>query len=157
MEVAITDVVLANVGLSSHPSDGSLNVLRDFFARSDTTLAKVSLHQCNFGSQQDAEQLLAAIHTNRTVFDLSIRFRVAKLQDAALGDYVSAILQNMPQLQRLSCHGCSLGAERSPWISVSTASESNVERIRSFFFVKLKMSVFASLRLLWLGIQPWIN
>jgi Leucine Rich repeat len=97
--------------LSPHPSDGSLNVLRDFFARSDTTLTKVTLHQCNFGSQQDAEQLLAAFHTNRTVVDLSIRFRVANLQGAALGNFVSAILQNMPQLQRLSCHGCSLGAE----------------------------------------------
>jgi Leucine Rich repeat len=86
----------------AQPSDGGLNVLCDFFARSDTTLTKVSLQHCDFGSQQDASQLLAAFETNTTVTDIEIE-RICHLEYAALGNSLSGLMQNMPQLQRLSC------------------------------------------------------
>lgn len=57
----MTEISLVHVPLVSEPSDGGLNVLRDLFARSDTTLTTVTLHHCYFGSQEDASHLLAAI------------------------------------------------------------------------------------------------
>jgi hypothetical protein len=50
-----------------HPLDGGLDVVRAFFSRSDTTLAKVTLRCCNFGTSQDVAQLLAALLTTWTV------------------------------------------------------------------------------------------
>jgi hypothetical protein len=84
-EVVITELKLYQVTLISDPSDGGLNVLREFFSRSHTgtALTKVTLLYCDFGiNQLDAEQLLAAFHTSRTVTDLSIR-RIRKLEGAA--------------------------------------------------------------------------
>jgi hypothetical protein len=86
-----------------YPSDGGLDVLRAFFARSDTTLTKVTLDVCNFGTAEDASQLLAAFHTNRTVIDLTI-YAIQNLEGSSLGTSLSVLLQNMPQLQRLGCY-----------------------------------------------------
>jgi Leucine Rich repeat len=108
-EVAITELWFFCVRLSE-PSDGGLDVLRTFFSRSDTTLTKVCLYYCNFGSAQDASQLLAAFETNRTVTDLTIH-QIGNLQGVMLGDCLSSLLQNMPQLQRLACTLCSLGVD----------------------------------------------
>jgi Ran GTPase-activating protein (RanGAP) involved in mRNA processing and transport len=98
--VAITELVLDSLQLS-HPSDGGLNVLTVFFARSDTTLTTVSLRYCDVGSQEDASQLLVAFHTNRTVTDLTIQ-KIRNLDGAALGAAFAGLLRNMPHLQRLS-------------------------------------------------------
>jgi hypothetical protein len=68
--VRITGLILDHPSLVRDPSpDVGLNVLTDDFARSDTTLTNVTLNSCNFGRQQEASQLLAAFHTNRTVID----------------------------------------------------------------------------------------
>jgi Leucine Rich repeat len=98
----ITELELVQFKLSSKPSDGGLNVLTDFFARSDTSLTKVTLGWCDVGSRRDASQLLAAFHSNRTVTDLTIR-HVRNLQGAALCACLSGLLQNMPQLHWLEC------------------------------------------------------
>jgi hypothetical protein len=60
---AVTELALYVVELT-YPSDGGLDVLRTFFSRSDTTLTKVFRSHCDFGSQEDASQLLAAFQTN---------------------------------------------------------------------------------------------
>jgi Leucine Rich repeat len=104
-EAVITELFLDNVTLVSEPSpDGGLNVLKDLFARSDTTLTltKVTLRHCDFGSQQNTEQLLAAFHTNRTITYLYIQ-RINNLRGSALGASLSGLMQSMPQLQRLYC------------------------------------------------------
>ena len=106
-KVEITELCLSNIELISDPSDGGLDVL----TASDTPLTKVTLNGCNFGNQQDASQLLAAFHTNRTVTHLKIAFGVANLQDAALGRSLAEILQNMPQLQRLLLLDRNFGVE----------------------------------------------
>jgi Leucine Rich repeat len=107
----VTELVLEGVELVSDPSpDGGLDVLRNFFARSDTTLTKVTLSCCHFGSQEDTSQLLAAFQTNRSVLDLAI-IRIRSLHGAALGNSLSSLLQNMPQLRRLDCHCSRLRVE----------------------------------------------
>jgi Leucine Rich repeat len=109
----ITKLNLYDVKLVSDPSpDGGLNVLKDFFGRSDTTLTNVTLvYCCNFGSQEDASQLLAAFHTNRTVTDLTIR-QIQNLEGGAvLGNSLSGLMQNMSQLQRLLLIDGNLGVE----------------------------------------------
>jgi hypothetical protein len=105
----VTELVLCHV-FTLQPSDGGLEVLRSFFARSDTTLTKVRLESCNFGQAEDASQLLMAFQTNTTVTDLEIR-DIAILQDAAFGNCLCDLLQNAPQLQRLDCSLCSLRVE----------------------------------------------
>jgi Ran GTPase-activating protein (RanGAP) involved in mRNA processing and transport len=55
-------------------------------------------------------QLLAAFQTKRTVTDLTI-YRIRNLEDVVLGSCLSALLQNMPQLQRLDCYGNRLRVE----------------------------------------------
>jgi hypothetical protein len=101
--IAITELYLNGVGLL-WPSDGGLNVLRTFFARSDTTLTKVTLGCFIFGEPEEASQLLAAFHTSRTVVDLTIdHTRPMYLEGATLGTCISSLLQNMPQLKRLDC------------------------------------------------------
>jgi hypothetical protein len=107
-EVVITELQLQGMELACSPSDGGLNVLTDFFARSDTTLTKVRFWDCyNVGSQQDASQLIAAFATNRTITDLSTN-RIGYLRDAVLGNTLSDLVQSIPQLQRLGCCGCLL-------------------------------------------------
>jgi Ran GTPase-activating protein (RanGAP) involved in mRNA processing and transport len=109
--IAITELELAGIRLIE-PSDGGVNVLEDFFARSDTTLTKLVLRDCNFGTTEDALQVLAAIHTNGTVIDLTISgIQHLEGRGAALGACLSGVLQNMPQLHRLDCPNCHLGAE----------------------------------------------
>jgi Leucine Rich repeat len=87
-----------------------LNVLKDFFGRSDTTLTKVTLDECAFGTTEDTSQLLAAFHTNRTISDVEI-FYIFALQGAALGNSLSGLLQNMSKLQNLDCHCRQLDVE----------------------------------------------
>jgi hypothetical protein len=111
-DVVITDLILDNVTLVSGPSpDGGLNVLKDFFTRSDISLTKVTLRRCDFGTTEDAVELLAAFHTNRTITDLGINCGVANLEGSAFGNSLSGLMQNMPQLQRLNCYGNHLRAE----------------------------------------------
>jgi hypothetical protein len=98
-EVAIEQLVLNGLRLS-HPHDGGLNVLTNFFARSDTKLTEVSLYCCHFGTTQDASRVLASFQTNRTVTDLTIK-DIANLKGGALGTSLCGLVQNMPQLQRL--------------------------------------------------------
>jgi hypothetical protein len=79
-EVAITELQLVRImefgelcGCGAFGRDDFFNVLIDFFERSDTTtLTKVTLWNCDFGSQEDASRLFAGFHTNRTVTDLTI-------------------------------------------------------------------------------------
>jgi hypothetical protein len=85
--IVVTELELRDFRLSE-PSDGGVDVLRTFFARSETTLTKVTLYRCGFGSAVAASQLLAAFERNRTVSDLSIR-RIDNLQGAALGRCLS--------------------------------------------------------------------
>jgi hypothetical protein len=80
----VTELVIADFCLLQ-PFDGGLEILRSFFARSDTTLTKVRLYCCTFGSAQEASQLLAAFQTNTTVTDLAIH-TIVNLQGAALGN-----------------------------------------------------------------------
>jgi hypothetical protein len=89
----------------NYPSDGSLDVLRSFFARSDTTVTRVTLWECDFGTAQEASLLLAAFRTNRTVTDLCIK-GIDKLRGAAFGNSLSGLLQNMSQLERLDSAFC---------------------------------------------------
>jgi hypothetical protein len=108
-EVFITEMVLHYCRLVSNPSDGGWEVLRTFFARSDTILTKVTLDYCDFGTlENDFLELLAAFQTNRTVSDLTIN-GTHNLRGAVLGACFSGLMQNMPQLQRLECSG--LGVE----------------------------------------------
>jgi Leucine Rich repeat len=104
-EGTITELWLDGIQLPE-PSDGGLKVLRTFFARSDTTLTKVTLRCVRF-SKEDASRLLAAFHTNRAVTELSIH-SIRNLHNADLGNSLCCILQNMPQLQLLECNGCEL-------------------------------------------------
>jgi Leucine Rich repeat len=109
----ITVLDISNVRLVE-PSDGGLNVLKDFFARSDTALTKVALECCNFGTsaaEAASQQLLSSFQTNRIITDLEIRHGVATLDGGALGNSLSGLLLNMPQLQRLNCWGNRLGLE----------------------------------------------
>jgi hypothetical protein len=109
-DVRITELALHYVKLPQ-PSDGGLDVLRDFFARSDDmTLTKVFLQGCNFGAAEEASQRLAAFHTNRSVTDFSIQ-RISNLEGAALGASLAGLLRNMPQLQRLYCYDNHLRAD----------------------------------------------
>jgi hypothetical protein len=92
-EVAITELYFSDIELVSDPSpDGGLDVLKDFFGRSDTTVTKVALYWCKFGSTQDASQLLAAFHTNRIITDLAISHGVPNLEGAALGNSISGLM-----------------------------------------------------------------
>jgi hypothetical protein len=79
---------------------------------------------------KDASQLVAAFHTNQTVTE-DFTVRVDNLQGAALGNSLSGLMESMPQLQRLDCHGCALHVEGVPCISTSTAIESNFEETES--------------------------
>jgi Leucine Rich repeat len=103
---AITELTLDLIILGSDPSpDGGWSVLRDFFGRRDAaTLTKVTLDGCDFGTTENASQLFAAFHTNRTVTDINIYYGVANLSGAALGNCVYGLLQNMPQLQSLNLY-----------------------------------------------------
>jgi Leucine Rich repeat len=106
----VTALKLFSAGLVFHPSpDGGLEVLRNFFARNCTTLTKVTLKHCEFGTPEDTSHLLTGFHTNRTVTYLTIGY--IHLEGAALGNSVSRLIQNMPQLQRLSCLWSPLMAE----------------------------------------------
>jgi hypothetical protein len=108
-EVTASELLLYQVRLISDPShDGGLNVLREFFARSDTMLTKVALQWCRFGSQEDTSRLLAAFQTNRIVSDLNIEIRT--MEGDALEACLAGLLRNMPQLQRLSCYSNSAAA-----------------------------------------------
>jgi hypothetical protein len=110
-EVMIMELKLLVIKLISVPSpDGRLDVLRNFFARTNTMLTKIIFDHCRFGEEEDASQLLSAIHTNRTITDISIHI-INNLQGAALGNMLSGLMQNMPQLQRLECCGSHLGME----------------------------------------------
>jgi hypothetical protein len=95
----ITEFLLEGIQLPER-SDGGLDVLRRFFARSDTTLTKVTLWDCNFGNTEEASQLLEAFHTNRTVTDFTIA-GIKNLEGIAVGTSLCGLLQNMPQLHRL--------------------------------------------------------
>jgi hypothetical protein len=99
-EVVITELRFYRVNLVSDPSDGGVVELRDyFFARNDTTLTKVTLHNSGFGSQQDTSQLLAGFHTNRTITNIEINHRINNLQGGIiLGNSLSGLIQNMPNL-----------------------------------------------------------
>jgi Leucine Rich repeat len=105
--IIVTELELANVRLVSDPSpDGGVNVLKDFFARaSDTTVTKIKFWSCDFGSVEDTLQLLAGLHSNRTVTDLEIRFGLVHLDGIALGKALAGCLSNMAQLHRFSFHG----------------------------------------------------
>jgi hypothetical protein len=102
-EVVISELKLHLIKLISDPSpDGGLDVLRNFFARSNMTLTKIIFDHCRFGEEAVALQFLSALYTNQTVTDLSIQI-IKTLQGAALGNALSGLMQNMPQLQRLEC------------------------------------------------------
>jgi hypothetical protein len=106
----VTELVLDNVKLTQ-PSGGGLDILRAFFSsRSDTTLTKVVLWHCDFGSHEGASKLLAAFQNNRTVVDLAI-CRIKNFEGAALGMSLYHILQDVPQLQRLNCTERFLGVD----------------------------------------------
>jgi hypothetical protein len=78
-----------------------LQVLRSFFARSDTPLSKVTIYGCNFGTTEQASQLLAAFETNGTVNDMKIG-AISNLEcGVSLGRCVCRLLQHMPQLHEL--------------------------------------------------------
>jgi hypothetical protein len=116
--------------------DGRLEVLCTFFSRSDTTLTKVTLSSCDFGTAQDSSQLLAAFESNRTVTDLTLSNGIRNLEGAALGASLSSLMQNMPQLQRLEYASprSALRVEgRNPCYAAWPAIESDVERIESFW------------------------
>jgi hypothetical protein len=81
-----------------------------------------------------ATQLIAVFETNRTIKDLSL-LRITNLEDAALGDSLSGLMQNMPQLQRLSSILC---MPKEAVLSTSTASESNVEATASLLLLHWK-------------------
>jgi hypothetical protein len=104
-EVVIMELKLRLIKLIS---DGGLDVLRNFFARSDTTLTKIIFDRCRFGEEEVISHFLSALYTNRTITDLSIR-TINNLEGAALGNALSGLMQNMLQLQRLECIGGDLG------------------------------------------------
>jgi hypothetical protein len=95
----VTELVLIFVVLAQ-PSDGGIDVLRSLFA-APTTLTKITLdNHCNFGSGQDASQLIAALQTNPLVTNLTIA-DINHLHGVALGNCISRVLQNHTTLQRL--------------------------------------------------------
>lgn len=103
--VVVTELQLLHVNLVSDPCpDGGVNVLRDFFARSDTTLTKVMLRHCNFGNAQEASRLVTAFQSNRTVVDLEIK-EIQYVDGPVLGTCLSSIVQNNV-IQRLKCSLC---------------------------------------------------
>jgi hypothetical protein len=53
---------------------------------------------------------MSAFQTNGTVTELTIG-RIRNLEGGALGTCLGGLVQNMPQLQRLFCHECSLRLE----------------------------------------------
>jgi hypothetical protein len=93
----ITELIL-NVFSLSHPPDGGVDVLQGLFAN-NLTLTKIRLNRCQFGNEEEAIQLLAALQENRTVNYLAID-DIQNLEDkATLGNCISGFLLNMPQLQ----------------------------------------------------------
>jgi hypothetical protein len=102
-EVFLTELVLDYCRQVSNPSDGGLEVLRSFFARSDTTLTKVALWHCDFGQAEDALEL-AAIQTNTTVSDLTTH-RTDNLRGAALGACFSGLKQKHAAVATACMHG----------------------------------------------------
>jgi Leucine Rich repeat len=108
-----TQLELCDIRLLTNPNtDGGLNVLQRFFSRGDTTLTKVEMYGCDFGTAQDAAQLLAAFQTNATVTDLTIR-RIENLEEATLGNSLSGLMRANVialQLHRLDCTCSSLRA-----------------------------------------------
>jgi hypothetical protein len=97
----VTELVFGGFLLVQHPSDGGLHVLCNFLAN-NTTMTKVTLSwNCDFGTAEEASQLLAALQTNRSVTDLTI-YKIDNLQGAELGRALSGLLQNNETVQRLS-------------------------------------------------------
>jgi Leucine Rich repeat len=86
------------------PSDGGGRVLRDLLA----TMPKVvSFRSCDFGSREEATQLLAALQTNPCITDLTLG-RIVNVGSAELGACLSGMLRrNRPTLLLLNCswHG----------------------------------------------------
>jgi hypothetical protein len=102
---------LYHVELPDDPSDGGVNVLCSLFARSDTTLTKVTLDfNCTFGNEEETLQLYMAFQTNATVTDLGFR-DIINLIDAALGGCLASLMLNMPQLQKLECSASCLSMD----------------------------------------------
>jgi hypothetical protein len=60
------------------------------------------LRQCDFGYTPEAYSVISAFQNNRTVLDLEIR-DTSWLYENDIAECVSAVLQNMPQLQRFGC------------------------------------------------------
>jgi hypothetical protein len=129
-EAAITGLRLLNVRLSE-PSDGGLDVLRGFFARSDTTLEKVKLEYCHFGNQEDASQLLAAFETNRTVTGLTIR-QIRNLEGTRPWKFSLWFAAKHAAVATAGVFRVCFRCGWSTCISAGIASESNFERIESF-------------------------
>jgi Leucine Rich repeat len=91
------------------------------FSRSDTTVTKVTIEYCSFGTAEDASRLLAAFETSRTVTDLTL-CGIESLEGAALGARLFGLLRNMPQLQRFAC----TGSIWSPCISTGTTQANRI-------------------------------
>jgi hypothetical protein len=67
----VTELVLCFFSLLQ-PSDVALNVLCDLFANGNSTITSVELLAMNFGTAEEASQLIAAVQSNRLITDLSI-------------------------------------------------------------------------------------
>jgi Leucine Rich repeat len=121
-----------------NPSDGGTNVLRDYFARSDTTLTRIKLSNCNFGTVEETVRIIGAFQTNRTVSDLTIstiinreallaRPLLRNTVYAALGNSLSGLMRNMSQLQRLDCVHIVIWVWKEPGLQANrTVTELNL-------------------------------
>jgi hypothetical protein len=98
-QLELDGVVLVGAFRGFTLPDGGLEVLKRFFARSDTTLTCVSFDGCAFGGRNDHLQILEAFYQNRTVSEL--RINDFSLREGDLENVASGVMQNMPQLQRL--------------------------------------------------------
>jgi Leucine Rich repeat len=98
-------------GAGAADDDGGLEVLRSLFARSDTSLTRVRLFDCDFGTAQEALHLVSAFESNRTISDLTFSGIVNLEGTAALGNALCGLLQQQnASLQRLKYRGSMLDA-----------------------------------------------
>jgi Leucine Rich repeat len=103
----VTELKLSRLHLKN-PSDGSLDVLREFFAE-DTALSKIEIVSCcGFRDAEATSRLFAAIQTNTSLTDLTM-YAVYR-RGAALGGCLFGLF-HMRTLQRLVVCDQSLDAE----------------------------------------------
>jgi hypothetical protein len=118
--IQIPELRFTVIELSSDATDGGLNVLKEFFARRDTTLTKVTLSNCTWVQPKN----------HRSFWQPFIQTEPSRMLRSIKSTICSEAL---PRLSGLMLIKKPFGRGRSPCISTSTTRELNAEAPGSFF------------------------